>query len=106
MSQTCAECGFDWTTSTLDEIRLVGELPQRVAEVRDYSRLSIQSGIWSLEEACRLVVAEAAMTDPTRTYHYHDWRDSTAAEVVGFLAHEAAHHLYDLRRLLSSAGAS
>ena len=43
-------------------------------------------------------IAEAAITAPTRTCYYHEWRDVTSAQVVSFLTHEAVPHLFDLRR--------
>ena len=73
-----------------------------LAELRGYSRLPLQTGLWSLEQSCRLFIAEAAVTAPERTCYYHDWQDVTATQVVAFLAHEAVHHLFDLRRILSA----
>lgn len=67
-----------------------------LAPIRGYERLPVEVGLWSLEQSCRLFIAEAAITDPNRTCSYHDWKDVTAGEVVSFLAHEAAHHLHDL----------
>ncbi|HEX8918933.1 MAG TPA: DinB family protein [Chloroflexota bacterium] len=157
MAETCAECSFDWATSTLEGLRIVHRLPEDAREMvepmgegayrrpqpdvwsaneyiwhlvdafrmaaewmhdmrvtehpthyavdndalaaaRRYDRLPVHIGLWSLEQSCRLFIEEAAVTDPDRTCYYHDWQDVTAAQVVGFLAHEAAHHLYDLRR--------
>lgn len=69
-----------------------------LASVRGYARLPVDLGLWSLERSCRMFVHEAAVTDPDRTCYYHDWQDVTAAQVVGFLMHEAVHHLHDLRR--------
>jgi hypothetical protein len=73
-----------------------------LAELRGYNRLPLQTGLWSLEQSCRLFIAEAAVTSPDRTCYYHDWQDVTAARVVSFLAHEAVHHLFDLRRILAA----
>ena len=70
-----------------------------LAAVRGYDRMPVEIGLWSLQEACRLFIQEAAITDPDRTCYYHDWQDVTAAQVVGFLAHEAVHHLHDLERI-------
>jgi hypothetical protein len=69
-----------------------------LAAVRGYHRLSLELGLWSLAESCRLFVEVAARTDPTRTCYYYDWQDVTAKQVVGFLVHEAVHHLHDLKR--------
>jgi hypothetical protein len=77
-----------------------------LADVRGYSRLSLQTGLWSLEQLCSLFIAQAAVTPPERTCYYHDWQDVTAAQVVAFLTHEAVHHLFDLRRILASREAS
>ncbi len=71
----------------------------QMVEVRGYSRLSSETGLWSLEDSCRLFVQESAMTDLTRTFYYDAWRDCTAAEIVGFMLHEAIHHLLDMRRV-------
>src|SRR5437764_4906459 len=73
-----------------------------LAALRGYNRLPLQTGLWSLEQSSRLFIAEAAVTQPTRTCYYHDWQDVTAAQVVAFLTHEAVHHLFDLRRGLGS----
>jgi hypothetical protein len=73
-----------------------------LASVRGYERLPVEVGLWSLEQSCRLFIDEAAVTDPDRTCYYHDWQDVTAAQVVGFLVHEAVHHLFDLRRMGAS----
>jgi hypothetical protein len=73
-----------------------------LAAARGYERLPVEVGLWSLEQSCRLFIDEAAVTDPDRTCHYHDWQDVTAAQVVGFLVHEAAHHLHDLKRSQAS----
>lgn len=73
-----------------------------LAELRGYNRLPQPTGLWSLEQSCRLFIAEAAVTEPTRTCYYHDWQDVTAERVVSFLAHEAVHHLFDLRRILAA----
>lgn len=77
-----------------------------LADVRGYSRLSLQTGFWSLEQSCSLFRAQAAVTLPDRTCYYHDWQDVTAAQVVAFLTHEAVHHLFDLRRILASQEAN
>jgi len=37
----------------------------------------LQTGLWSLEQSCRLFIAEAAATPPERTCYYHDWQDVT-----------------------------
>lgn len=159
MSETCEECGFRWDTPILEELRMIGELPERaqeiadgadeavykrsesnmwspneyvwhlsdwfhmftewmhlirtqddgvhiptnpdaVADARRYGERTVYVAIWSLGNSCRLFVQEAAMTDPERTCMYKDWRPVTAAEVIGFAAHEAVHHLYDLERAL------
>lgn len=73
-----------------------------LAELRGYNRLPRPTGLWSLEQSCRLFIAEAAVTEPTRTCYYHDWQDVTAERVVSFLVHEAVHHLFDLRRILAA----
>jgi hypothetical protein len=158
MSERCAECNFDWDTSTLEGLRIVDRLPadarelvermgeavyrrpepevwsaneyiwhlvdafrmaaewlhdirvrehpthyavdnDALAAVRGYERLPVELGLWSLDQSCRLFVHEAAVTDPDRTCYYHDWQDVTAAQVVGFLIHEAVHHLHDLKRM-------
>lgn len=70
-----------------------------IASGRQYRHLSAGTGLWSLDAACRLFTEEAARADPTRTCYYHDWRDVTAAQVMGFMFHEAVHHLFDLERL-------
>lgn len=77
-----------------------------LAEVRHYNQLTLATGLWSLDQSCRLFIQEAAVTDPTRTFYYHDWQDVTASQVVSFLAHEAVHHLFDLERALGSQEAS
>jgi hypothetical protein len=73
-----------------------------LAALRGYSRLPLETGLWSLEQSCGLFIAEAAVTEPTRPCYYHDWQDVTAAQVVSFLTHEAVHHLFDLRRQLEA----
>lgn len=70
--------------------------------LRGYNRLPLQTGLWSLEQSCRLFVAEAAITDPSRSCYYHDWQDVTAGQVVSFLTHEAVHHLFDVQRALQT----
>ncbi len=69
--------------------------------VRLYSRLSTAAGLWSLEESCRLFTQEAAITDPASSFYYDGWKDCTAAEIIGFMAHEVIHHLQDMRRVTS-----
>jgi hypothetical protein len=73
-----------------------------LADLRRYNSLPVRTGLWSLDQSCRLFVAEAAITDPSRTCFYHDWQDVTAAQVVSFLTHEAVHHLFDLQRGIGS----
>jgi DinB superfamily len=158
MSERCAECDFDWGTSTLEGLRIIDQLPTNarelaknmgeaayrstepkvwsaneyvwhlvdafrmaaewvhdirvrehpthyavdsdaLASVRQYEHLPIEVGLWSLEQSCGSFIAESAITDLDRTCYYHDWQDVTAAQVVGFLVHEAVHHLHDLRRM-------
>jgi DinB superfamily len=77
-----------------------------LADLRGYSRLPLETGLWSLEQSSRLFIGEAAVTDPSRTCHYHDWQDVSAAKVVSLLTHEAVHHLFDLGRALESRQAS
>ena len=72
-----------------------------LADARGYRRLSLQTGIWSLEQSCSMFITQAAVTPAERTCFYHDWQDVTAAQVVAFLTHEAVHHLFDLRRILA-----
>ena len=74
--------------------------------LRGYNRLPVETGLWSLEQSCRLFIEEAAVTDPARICHYHDWQDVTAGQVVGFLAHEAVHHLFDVQRAIGPKEAS
>jgi len=73
----------------------------RLAEVRGYAGRPIETALWALRPAAALLVQEAAIADPERLVMYKDWRDVTAAEVIGFAAHEAAHHLFDLERAVA-----
>ena len=78
----------------------------KLAEGRHYADLSLETGLWSLEEASNLFIREAAKTDLARTCHYADWKDVTAGDIISFLAHEAVHHLWDIRRFAGVAEAS
>jgi hypothetical protein len=78
----------------------------KLADGRHYANLSLETGLWSLEQATRLFIQEAAMTDPTRVCHYADWKDVTAGDIMSFLAHEAVHHLWDIRRFAGVAETS
>ncbi len=33
MANHCEECGFDWETSLIDEIRVIGQFPDRVRQL-------------------------------------------------------------------------
>jgi hypothetical protein len=77
----------------------------RLAEVRGYAERPIETALWALRPASALLVQEAAIADPDRLVMYKDWRDVSAAEVIGFAAHEAAHHLFDLERAMAAGGA-
>ena len=70
----------------------------KLVEARHYDKLSLETGLWSLEQGCRRFVEEAAITDLERICHYADWKDVTARDIVSFLTHEAVHHLWDIRR--------
>lgn len=73
----------------------------QLAEVRGYAERPIETALWALRPAAGLLVEEATIVDPDRLVMYKDWRDVTAAEVIGFAAHEAAHHLIDLERAVT-----
>ena len=164
MANQCDECGFDWTTSALDGIRLIGLFPDRVesiargagdrvnqrpdpdvwspneyiwhmvdlfhmfgewlhmtrtldhpthapldsdalAAVRGYANRPFSTGLWALRDSIASFIQEAAIADLNSLVEYQGWRDVTAAEVIGFAAHEVAHHAFDLERALQSPGA-
>lgn len=161
----CDECGFDWATPLLHQIRIIGQFPDRahtllqkrmgdvmhrpetatwspneylwhlvdmfrifsewlhmartqdhpthapadadrLAEIRGYAERPVETALWALQPAAALLVQEAIITDPDRLVLYKGWRDVTAAEVIGFAAHEAAHHLFDLERSLTVSAAA
>lgn len=73
----------------------------QLAEVRGYAERPIETALWALGLAAAPLVQEAAIADPERLVTYKEWRDVTAAEVIGFAAHEAAHHLCDLENAVT-----
>jgi hypothetical protein len=77
-----------------------------MAALRRYADMPLELAAWSLGRSCDLLGEVGSRVDPTRTCYYHDWRDITAGEVVGLLAHEAVHHLFDLERLAARKDAS
>jgi hypothetical protein len=72
-----------------------------MAESRGYAEKPLRTGLWSLQESCKLFLLEAIRIEPAREVTYKDWRDVTADEVIGFATHEAAHHIFDIQRLLA-----
>lgn len=93
-------------TRTLDHPTHAPVDVDRLAEIRGYAERPIETALWALRPAAALLVQEAAIADPDRLVLYKDWRDVTAAEVIGFAAHEAAHHLFDLERALAVRAAA
>lgn len=93
-------------TRTLDHPTHAAADADRLAEVRGYAERPVETALWALRPAAALLVQEAAMAEPDRLVLYKGWRDVTAAEVIGFAAHEAAHHLFDLERALTVGAAA
>jgi DinB superfamily len=85
-------------TRVLDVPTLAPFDSDQLATVRGYAERPVQTGLWALRNAVELFVQEAARADPARTVTYKGWRDVTAREVIGFAAHEVAHHTHDLER--------
>jgi hypothetical protein len=89
-------------TRSLDHPTHVSGDPNAMAAARVYREQPVETGLWALRNAAALLIQQAAIADPERIVMYKGWRDVTAAEVIGFVAHEAAHHLFDLERALGT----
>jgi hypothetical protein len=71
----------------------------QLAAARDYEAMSLQSALWSVRTATTSWAAAAreSLTRPT-TYLHAERGELTAAEITRGPAHDAVHHLWDVRR--------
>jgi hypothetical protein len=92
-----AACGGSGVVSTYDETAL--------AAVRRYETIAIEGALWSLGRAVAdWQVAVALATEQSVVLHHPDRGTVSVAEVVRANAHDVAHHGWDIRRSLETAG--
>lgn len=74
----------------------------QLAAARDYEAMSVQSALWSVRGAVATWAAATreALTRPSVTYLHAERGELTAAEITRGPAHDAVHHLWDVRRAL------
>jgi len=70
-----------------------------LAAARDYEAMSLQSAMWSVRTATAswIDAARKSLTRPS-TYQHAERGELTAAEITRGPAHDALHHLWDVRR--------
>jgi hypothetical protein len=83
------------------DARVVPYDPDLLAEARHYNEVALQGATWSLRIAIANWLAAVGEADQSRVVMLHSERGPMELfDVVASNAHDAFHHLWDLRRIL------